>query len=312
MAKISCDPEVFVGKVPKDFLNVSLNVDYKVKTANRIYSKCLPVFKEEPIPICGLIGGTKEEPILIPGAKDGYLMQEDGTALEFNVPPVNNGIVFAQNVQYALTKLHTFLFKLNLVILPTSTAVFSKQILESYPQAMRLGCSPDYDAYKVAPRKSFQIDNLEEFRFAGGHIHMSFTNKEKMPNEFIIRLMDIYLGLPTLGIDKQGIRRKFYGQAGLFRPTKYPDATTGVEYRTLSNFWIFDRELAPWIGTTVLRILNIVETNPFLFLDLLKCGFWSEVPDIIREEDYGEGKKIIDSINNTRQLPWYPEMWGVL
>jgi hypothetical protein len=81
------------------------------------------------------------------------------------------------------------------------------------------------------------------FRSCGGHIHIGYVEGSK--NVFLqdiegkamtIRVMDAVLGVVATILDnsKPAIeRRKLYGKAGCFRPTEY-----GVEYRTLSNFWI--------------------------------------------------------------------------
>jgi hypothetical protein len=42
-----------------------------------------------------------------------------------------------------------------------------------------------------------------------------------------------------------------YGNAGAHRPKKY-----GVEYRTLSNFWIFDPKLIGWVWDQTERALT--------------------------------------------------------
>ena len=38
------------------------------------------------VPVCGLVGGTKDEPIPINLENDGFTLQEDNVALEFTIP----------------------------------------------------------------------------------------------------------------------------------------------------------------------------------------------------------------------------------
>lgn len=54
--------------------------------------------------------------------------------------------------------------------------------------------------------------------------------------ELLIPLLDLFCGIPSILLDRSNgalLRRKLYGKAGDYRLTPY-----GIEYRTLSNFWI--------------------------------------------------------------------------
>src|SRR6185503_14775489 len=59
------------------------------------------------IPVCGLIGGTKEEPKEMEGLmkrdeeEGGYAYQEDGCAYEFNIPATTSGQRFSSNIEVA-------------------------------------------------------------------------------------------------------------------------------------------------------------------------------------------------------------------
>jgi hypothetical protein len=63
----------------------------------------------------------------------------------------------------------------------------------------------------------------------------------------MVKLMDLYLGLPSLIHDsgpEANERRTLYGAAGAHRPKpEYP----GGEYRSLSNFWMKDARLIGWV-----------------------------------------------------------------
>ena len=54
--------------------------------------------------------------------------------------------------------------------------------------------------------------------------------------------MDYAIGVPSVLIDSDKARRRLYGKAGSMRHKPY-----GVEYRTLSNFWLNSDELTSWV-----------------------------------------------------------------
>src|SRR3546814_15106496 len=53
----------------------------------------------------------------------------------------------------------------------------------------------------------------------------------------LVKQLDWYLGLWSLGKDKDKVRRSLYGKAGACRIKPY-----GVEYHVLSNFWIKNKK----------------------------------------------------------------------
>ena len=67
----------------------------------------------------------------------------------------------------------------------------------------------------------------------------------------IIQRCDLFLGVPSVLMDEGELRKQLYGKAGAFRPKPY-----GVEYRTLSNFWVFDPKLVGWVHDQVGRALT--------------------------------------------------------
>jgi hypothetical protein len=95
------------------------------------------------------------------------------------------------------------------------------------------------------------------FRSCGGHVHIGYdggvdfeqpdhmTEEEyeeaifqiSMDRVGVVRMCDLFLGIPSLLIDKDPTsknRRNLYGQAGTHRPCQQ----YGVEYRSMGNFWL--------------------------------------------------------------------------
>jgi len=238
LVRVSGDPEFFVAKVSKTGVN-----------------------RKKIIPICGLLGGTKEEPIPIPGCNPGYMMQEDGVAVEFNFPPAHSPDHFQSYVACAFSNLERHLASIGLsAVTKTSHHEFTEKELAT-PAAMRIGCSPDADAYARKPREGISVELMGRERFTAGHFHISFPNPHSIPNYVYVRMLDAFLGLPFVPRDKQGSRRKFYGLAGLYRDTKYPDGSTGLEYRTMSNFWVTDALAAQRMAQTIMYLFASINKN---------------------------------------------------
>lgn len=193
----------------------------------------------------GLIGGTKYEPRFI--SKEGHAVQEDNVAVEFNIPPSASAEEFVKNINHVLAYLKGYAAEKGLVFSKLAAASFPEDELQTI-EAQVFGCEPDFNAYTLDtnPRPECDDPNL---RSCGGHVHVA-TDLDKIQ---VVRAMDVFLGAPSVELDKDTTRRKLYGKSGAFRPKKY-----GVEYRSLSNFWIWDDKLIRWVYAQTEKALSFV------------------------------------------------------
>jgi len=120
----------------------------------------------------------------------------------------------------------------------------------SHPGAHIWGCEPDFNAWNGHMNKK-PTPPVPNMRSAGGHVHIETTLNKR----HVIQACDLFLGVPSVLMDEGEMRKQLYGKAGCFRPKSY-----GVEYRTLSNFWIFKKKYIEWVWRSTARALNIVET----------------------------------------------------
>lgn len=197
----------------------------------------------------GLIGGSKDAPR--PISEVGHAILEDNVAVEFNVPPCNSFEELRSNISYVLTHLRSNLTGYEFS--QESAVSFPKEEL-NHPQAQEFGCEPDYDAWNmVVNAKPNAAD--KNLRSCGGHIHVGNDLAKSNPIS-VIRAMDLFLGVPSIKLDSGRLRRQLYGKAGCFRPKPY-----GVEYRTLSNFWIFSDSLTQWAYEQTRKALEFVHNG---------------------------------------------------
>jgi hypothetical protein len=186
------------------------------------------------ISVVGLIGGTKQQPMPI---GNGCAVQEDNVAAEFCIPACYSANEFVTSIQYALGDIQIRADKLGLTLANmVASASFDPDQLKTR-KAREFGCDPDFNAYtlEVNPRPKADDKTL---RSAGGHVHIG-TDK---PVEEVIRTLDLFLGVPSVIMDPDERRRQLYGKAGCFRPKPY-----GAEYRTLSNYWIWNQKTIEWV-----------------------------------------------------------------
>lgn len=231
--KIGCDPEVFV------------------RDQNGFRS------------IIETIGGTKEYPRPLHVLGNGFCVQEDNVAMEFNIPAASSKEEFITSI----VKARLFLDQLvrdqyGWFMSQESAAIFPDEELQ-HPMAKVFGCDPDYNAWtqRTNPRPKAADARL---RSCGGHVHVGaeLTTDQKWE---LGQAMDFYLGVPSVLMDEGEMRKQLYGKAGAMRIKPY-----GMEYRTLSNFWIFDQTKIGWVYDQTARALTAIEAGT-KFKDLRKA-----------------------------------------
>lgn len=211
----------------------------------------------------GLIGGSKQFPRPLPELGDGFAVQEDNVALEYNIPAAESPEQLVGNVSRIMSFLSDQVSTMGLKFSHESAAFFPKEQL-MHPAALEFGCDPDYNAWtnKVNPRPKASDETL---RSCGGHVHIG----AEMPDiAATMRRCDLFLAVPSVLMDKGQLRKQLYGKAGAFRPKPY-----GAEYRTLSNFWVFSPELIKWVWTNTQLALDAghlpVEEDKKIVLDAI-------------------------------------------
>lgn len=230
---------------------------------------------EKVVSAHNLVPGNKENPFPV---KNGAV-QVDGMALEFNINPAKNFKEFERNLDSVSSQLFDMIkgqgdFK----FLDESSAFFAKEDVVDVPlENLLLGCSPDFDAWDMDVNEGpdMGLDTETIMRTAGGHVHIGgFTSEDIYSSEHfnncarLSRILDKNLGVYSLFWDKDDKRRGMYGKAGCFRPKTY-----GMEYRTLSNKWLFDKKLVKFlyyaVKDSVREFVKGVDVNDGIFRDII-------------------------------------------
>jgi len=192
-----------------------------------------------------MLPGTKADPYPV----EGGAVQVDGTAAEFNVDPSSSFEEFNGNIAKVLTELQGMLPHRHFLV-GRSAHVYEKEYFDSLPySAIELGCMPDYDAWTGKRNPKPKLPGYHTLRTAAGHLHIGWQREDGKDHDLrdqsfineanlLIQLMDWHVGAWACTVDTDQTRRMLYGKAGACRYKPY-----GVEYRTLSNFWVMDPEL---------------------------------------------------------------------
>lgn len=125
------------------------------------------------------------------------------------------------------------------------TAEITSENLSMLDKASQVfGCSPSKSIYKDKTKLKIKKIDAKEYRVraAGGHIHLGHQGNKDLERvltkdyEKTVLMLDIIVGNTSVLVDRDEgniERRKLYGRAGEFRLPKH-----GLEYRTLSNYWL--------------------------------------------------------------------------
>jgi len=233
----------------------------------------------------GKIGGTKKEPLQLLHLPKGFCVQEDGVAVEFNIPPANTSDAFAQNIQIMVTHLEQKAKDLNVRLSITPSARFGWPDLQ-HPNAQQFGCDPDFNAWRNGEENPKPKCDDPLLRTAGGHIHVG----TELPTIMCVRAHDLFLGAPSLIFDKDHRRRKLYGNAGAHRETEF-----GHEYRVLSNFWISHTKLVKWVYSRIIKSLEFV--NGAVIMGIAAKDFLRSDEDLITRTINENDLQRLDRLN---------------
>lgn len=234
----------------------------------------------------GLIPGTKGDAYKPDGFPDGYGLQTDNVLAEFNIPPVKTKEEYIYSINKMKDYIHEFVRSIddNLTIKCSSSELVDWDQLDS-DEARLFGCSPDYNVYTedVNPSPKGETTNL---RSAGQHIHIGYPNDTISKSLLLIKYMDMYVGIPSMFIDKDVRRRELYGKAGCFRLCSWG----GVEYRTLSGVFIENEEKMSFVWDQTMKAIDAWNNGD----PLLNA---QSVQRIINEVDLVEAEKACKMFN---------------
>jgi hypothetical protein len=242
--------------------------------------------------VAGLLGCSKEHKLDL----NGIRIQEDNVLIEFDNDPYDEFKGFSDSIARGIAECEAILNPLGMSIAPgVSSHIFTEAELKSFdPSAFIFGCTPDFNAF-TGMRNPKPASADAGLRTAGGHIHFGFKHLGFNPTtdgKIMGVMCDYALGLTSLLLDGDDRRRELYGKAGSVRFKPY-----GIEYRTLSNFWIFDKETRQWAWDQSQKAFNH-----------LKDGSFMELTQIVSPEEI---QRVINC-NDRRMAEQYIKMTGIM
>jgi hypothetical protein len=161
-----------------------------------------------------------------------------------------------------------------------------EQTLEAKEEHIQFGCMPSFNAYGM---KGLSIPGREvPFRPAGGHIHFGVGKLSEARAIEMVKGLDAILGVVCVSLfasfdDPR--RRSLYGLAGEYRLPPH-----GLEYRVLSNAWLFH--------PLIMNLVFDLSRKALVFGDKGFLKFWKtsqeETIKVINSCDVKGARKIME------------------
>lgn len=150
---------------------------------------------------------------------------------------------------------------------------------------VQFGCMPSFNAYNM---NGLSMPGEETpYRSAGGHIHFGFSGIQPDVAIKVVKALDAIVGImgvSALAKWDDPRRRKMYGLAGEYRLPPH-----GLEYRALSNAWMFHPVLAHIFLDISRRVAMLAKHNLFFFSESEE-----EVIHIINECNIVAARRMIE------------------
>jgi hypothetical protein len=187
-------------------------------------------------------------------------IHKDNIMIEANILPSVDKESFIRNINKTKQSINAYLNSLyNLSIIEDVVSPDVTHLIDDY-QFYEFGCSPDFNVYNNTPLRKLKPNRTmvlpDTHRFAGGHIHIGITNPTRLRVFNLVKYCDMYIGSLLPILDKDNLRKKYYGIAGNFRPKRY-----GMEYRTPSNFWLQNDTLIGIIWDQCEKAVHALENH---------------------------------------------------
>ena len=221
-----------------------------------------------------VVPGNKEKKF----EKDGNFFFYDNVLAECTVNP-------ASSPEEAVEKLSNSLRSMAEIVAPLKITSISAGYFEegemNHKDARKAGCAMEMCAYSmrtIPPGKVKKFFKNENFRTAGGHVHLGTSmGMDHEKSLMLVRMLDLFLGIPSLVMDDSQMtveRRRIYGKPGRYRQPKH-----GIEYRTPGNFWISSPKLARLFFEICQEVIKLTE-------DRVYHEFWEVDQETLDSDDF--------------------------
>jgi hypothetical protein len=238
---------------------------------------------------------------------DGSFFYHDNVLAEIAIKPSSNKFELIENVKNALKNLCSLIEPVKI----------SNKVCQEFPNKeltpinSRIATyNPEYDVYdlhEILPPnnliklKEDYFEYKTKMRTAGGHIHLGsdflFENYNSI---MVIKMMDLFVAIPSLFIDSQENskqRRTMYGKAGSHR---VPDH--GVEYRVLSNFWLTSPQHAGLIFDLCQFTMEFVNERKYEKFWTIESDIFESPRPVDAFNCFGyDAERLIECINTCNQ-----------
>jgi hypothetical protein len=237
----------------------------KLKQSN-IYFGCDPEFffkKENQI-----IGAEKVLPQDGLNTAGGRVVI-DGVQAELNPQASTCREVLSRNIGYCLGEVRDLMMRNKCQADFSQTIKVTEEEMNSLSdKCKQFGCSKSENVYNKDADTGVSDASKFMSRSGGGHLHIGKVRDiynetyqiqkdmfEKHPDR-LVRMLDIIVGNTCVLIDRDKgnkIRRQTYGRAGEHRLPSH-----GLEYRTLSNFWLQSYTLMSFVTSLTRLAVSVV------------------------------------------------------